>query len=157
LAPDEGIFTLIPSVQTKQPALCKKLIAHLSAVAIFRGICTDKNCLNLSVRFETTEFYGSTKYNIMTDSKFKFIFFAILSLGLMFASCNSNPSNSAPTEQTEQAEQATPDMQGKEYASAYICPMHCPGSGSDQPGKCPECGMDYVANDGGESHEGHDH
>jgi ABC-type nickel/cobalt efflux system permease component RcnA len=35
---------------------------------------------------------------------------------------------------------------GPEYTSAYICPMHCPGSGSDQPGKCPACGMDYVAN-----------
>ena len=34
---------------------------------------------------------------------------------------------------------------GKEYTSAYICPMHCEGSGSDQPGACPVCGMDYVA------------
>lgn len=33
----------------------------------------------------------------------------------------------------------------KEYTSAYVCPMHCEGSGSDQPGKCPACGMDYVA------------
>ncbi len=34
--------------------------------------------------------------------------------------------------------------EGKEYTSAYVCPMHCEGSGSDQPGKCPACGMDYV-------------
>lgn len=34
---------------------------------------------------------------------------------------------------------------GKEYTSAYICPMHCQGSGSDQAGTCPACGMDYVA------------
>ncbi|MBK8562043.1 MAG: hypothetical protein IPN76_01470 [Saprospiraceae bacterium] len=33
----------------------------------------------------------------------------------------------------------------KEYTSAYVCPMHCEGSGSDQPGKCPVCEMDYVA------------
>ncbi|MBI1228200.1 MAG: hypothetical protein GC192_23400 [Bacteroidetes bacterium] len=33
---------------------------------------------------------------------------------------------------------------GKEYTSAYVCPMHCEGSGSDQPGKCPVCEMDYV-------------
>jgi hypothetical protein len=33
---------------------------------------------------------------------------------------------------------------GKEYTSAYVCPMHCEGSGSDQPGTCPACGMDYV-------------
>ncbi len=33
----------------------------------------------------------------------------------------------------------------KEYTSAFICPMHCEGSGSDQAGTCPACGMDYVA------------
>lgn len=37
------------------------------------------------------------------------------------------------------------DMSGPEYTSAYICPMYCEGSGSDAPGKCPVCGMDYVA------------
>ena len=36
--------------------------------------------------------------------------------------------------------------QGIEYTSAYICPMHCDGSGSDQAGTCPVCGMDYVKN-----------
>lgn len=35
--------------------------------------------------------------------------------------------------------------EGKEYNSAYVCPMHCEGSGSEQPGKCPVCGMDYVS------------
>lgn len=35
--------------------------------------------------------------------------------------------------------------EGKEYTSAYVCPMHCTGSGSDEAGKCPVCGMDYVA------------
>ena len=52
------------------------------------------------------------------------------------------------------------DQTGPEYTSAYVCPMHCEGSGSDEPGKCPVCGMDYIANeDGGEAHddEGHDH
>ena len=37
--------------------------------------------------------------------------------------------------------------QGPEYTSAYICPMHCKGSGSDKAGICPTCEMDYVAND----------
>ncbi len=64
---------------------------------------------------------------------------------------------------------------GKEYTSAYICPMHCEGSGSDKEGKCPTCKMAYVANEdykadndhghkhehnndaGHGSHEGHDH
>ncbi len=36
--------------------------------------------------------------------------------------------------------------QGPEYTSAYICPMHCAGSGSNEPGKCPVCGMEYVKN-----------
>ncbi|GAB4257595.1 MAG: hypothetical protein Kow0027_24910 [Saprospiraceae bacterium] len=39
-----------------------------------------------------------------------------------------------------------PHGDGPEYTSAYVCPMHCEGSGSDQPGKCPKCGMEYVAN-----------
>ena len=36
--------------------------------------------------------------------------------------------------------------QGKEYTSAYVCPMHCEGSGSDEEGSCPQCGMTYVIN-----------
>ena len=52
---------------------------------------------------------------------------------------------------------------GKEYTSTYICPMHCEGSGSDKPGICPVCKMDYVKNEesdhdhNGHDHEGHDH
>ena len=34
---------------------------------------------------------------------------------------------------------------GKEFTSAYICPMHCKDSGSDSEGKCPVCNMAYVA------------
>ena len=36
--------------------------------------------------------------------------------------------------------------EGKEYTSAYVCPMHCEGSGSDEEGSCPKCGMTYVKN-----------
>jgi len=36
------------------------------------------------------------------------------------------------------------DTSGKEYTSAYVCPMHCKDSGSDTTGICPVCGMDYV-------------
>ena len=46
--------------------------------------------------------------------------------------CSSSESNTAET--------------GKEYTSAYVCPMHCEGSGSDSAGLCPVCGMDYVEN-----------
>ena len=48
------------------------------------------------------------------------------------AACSSNSSN---TEKT-----------GTEYTSAYVCPMHCEGSGSDSAGTCPTCGMEYVKN-----------
>ncbi len=77
-----------------------------------------------------------------------------LTLGMMLVSCNSSP----------KIEKAT-DVNGSEYTSAYICPMYCKGSGSAQPGKCPACKMDYVANaklkqpqnnHSGHSH-GHDH
>jgi len=47
----------------------------------------------------------------------------------------------------------TADKQGKEYTSKYVCPMHCEGSGSDEEGKCPVCGMTYVLNE--DYHEGH--
>jgi len=57
---------------------------------------------------------------------------------------------------TEAGETKAP--QGKEYTSRYICPMHCEGSGSDEPGQCPACGMDYVLNkDYRDEHDGHDH
>jgi len=41
----------------------------------------------------------------------------------------------------------TAKMEGKEYTSTYVCPMHCEGSGSDEEGKCPVCGMTYVLNE----------
>ncbi|MCB0641113.1 MAG: hypothetical protein KDC44_05710 [Phaeodactylibacter sp.] len=75
--------------------------------------------------------------------------------GLALSSCGSSTGESTGTEAAAE--------QGPEYTSAYVCPMHCEGSGSAEPGKCPVCGMDYVMNDaqgaqeGHEDHEGHDH
>ena len=45
------------------------------------------------------------------------------------------------------------------FTAAYICPMHCDGSGAEAPGKCPSCKMDYVQNEkqSTDGHEGHDH
>ena len=70
--------------------------------------------------------------------------------GIVMTSCGSN-TNTNSSNKTEQ--------QGKEYTSAYICPMHCKDSGSDQAGKCPVCGMDYVKNENhkADGHEGHSH
>lgn len=42
--------------------------------------------------------------------------------------------------------QTQEEQTSKEYTSAYICPMHCEGSGSDSAGTCPTCQMDYVKN-----------
>lgn len=82
--------------------------------------------------------------------KIFFLFIALSATSIVISSCGSNSNNT--------------EKQGKEYTSAYICPMHCEGSGSDEAGKCPVCGMDYVKNKDHESdghqhdnHEGHNH
>ena len=78
---------------------------------------------------------------------FKIILFA-LTLGVSsFAilSCGSS------TEHSESAEEI-----GKEYTSAYVCPMHCKDSGSEEMGTCPTCGMDYVMNEEHQA-DGHSH
>ncbi|MBK9016376.1 MAG: hypothetical protein IPM82_21170 [Saprospiraceae bacterium] len=73
----------------------------------------------------------------------KKIIFSILTIATLgLAACGSDhqhdQGNAAPGE-------AKAHGSSKEYTSAYICPMHCEGSGSDQAGTCPACGMDYVA------------
>ncbi len=98
----------------------------------------------------------------------------LFALALFIFSCGSggdhghshdkDGGHSETTTQTD--ENAEVDLTSKEYASAFICPMHCKGSGSDAASKCPVCGMDYVANENYKSdteghdhdnHEGHDH
>ena len=77
----------------------------------------------------------------------KLILLAVVStIGLLFASCdNSSCEKKTDSPATKKIEVAK-DKSGKEYTSAYICPMYCKGSGSDQAGKCPACEMDYVVN-----------
>ena len=65
------------------------------------------------------------------------------------------PAAEKPSTEATTTPEQKPDETGPEYTSAYICPMHCKGSGSDKPGVCPACGMDYVLNE--KDHEGHDH
>jgi len=74
----------------------------------------------------------------MTNSTIKIVLLAFFAIGLTLTSCGEKSKNSSETEQAAN--------QGKEYTSAYVCPMHCDGSGSDQAGTCPVCGMDYVTN-----------
>jgi len=73
---------------------------------------------------------------------FKIIFLsmALAATSIAISSCGNNSTNS--------------EKQGKEYTSAYVCPMHCDGSGSDEAGNCPVCGMDYVKN---EEHKAEEH
>lgn len=54
------------------------------------------------------------------------------------------------------ADEAEAAELGPEYTSAYVCPMHCEGSGSAEAGVCPVCGMDYVAREDHEA-DGHEH
>jgi hypothetical protein len=54
---------------------------------------------------------------------------------------------------SDQAIEKTKDKSGPEYTSAYVCPMHCAGSGSDEPGECSICGMKYRANKEHEMHK----
>lgn len=51
------------------------------------------------------------------------------------------------TETPERPLMTKVDTSNMEYSSMYICPMHCKGSGSDKPGVCPSCGMDYELNE----------
>lgn len=88
------------------------------------------------------------------NMKFKTIAAAFCLAGMLFATgCKgkTEKKTETDTDQTESVE----DL-GKEYTSAYVCPMHCEGSGSEEEGKCPKCGMAYVAN---EEHtkDGHTH
>ena len=57
-------------------------------------------------------------------------------------------------DKTTDAKTETTEKQGKEYTSAYVCPMHCKDSGSDKEGTCDTCGMTLVKN---EDHKANGH
>jgi hypothetical protein len=83
----------------------------------------------------------------------KKLFFSILTIAIFgLTSCGSDQQKSG----TNAAGDAKAHGTSKEYTSAYVCPMHCEGSGSEQPGKCPVCEMDYVAQSE-HTHDGHTH
>lgn len=86
--------------------------------------------------------------------KFKTIVAAFCLAGLLFATACKGKTEKKTETKTDQIE-SVEDL-GKEYTSAYVCPMHCEGSGSEEEGNCPKCGMAYVAN---EEHvkDGHTH
>lgn len=87
----------------------------------------------------------------MNTLKFMRLSLFLLALSALTFACSSGGAEKADSNTEASAE-------GKEYTSAYICPMHCEGSGSDQPGNCPTCEMAYVANNSTQnSHDGHNH
>ena len=71
----------------------------------------------------------------------KLIFSLITITAIALSACGSEHQQDQGSGSNEAKAHGT----GKEYTSAFICPMHCPDSGSDQAGTCPACGMDYVA------------
>ncbi|MCB0515439.1 MAG: heavy metal-binding domain-containing protein [Chitinophagales bacterium] len=76
----------------------------------------------------------------------KYLHFVFLLISFSFLSaCGSQQSSQEGA--ADVMPDHTVDRTGPEYTSAYVCPMHCKGSGSDVAGKCPACGMDYVLNE----------
>jgi hypothetical protein len=65
----------------------------------------------------------------------------ILVVGLMLTTVSCKDANKEDTTTKTEA------VEKKEFASAYVCPMHCEGSGSEKVGECPTCGMTYVKNE----------
>jgi len=75
----------------------------------------------------------------------QFSIILMLAVGFLAISCGSDSAGA---------------MNGPEYTSAYICPMHCAGSGSAKAGTCPVCKMAYVPNKdfkAADDHSGHYH
>lgn len=79
----------------------------------------------------------------------------IVSLSLFIWSCGGNASQDH-SGHSHDATEAAAHGEGKAYTAAYVCPMHCEGSGSEEAGKCPVCGMDYVAQ-ADHAKDGHTH
>ena len=66
----------------------------------------------------------------------------VLSFTFAFTACGDS---AATTDAATETGTVAPHGEGKEFTSAYVCPMHCDGSGSEAAGECPKCGMAYIA------------
>lgn len=80
-------------------------------------------------------------------------FLMVFVLTFSFTACGDA---AVATDATTETAAETPHGEGKEFTSAYVCPMHCTDSGSDTAGECPKCGMAYVAQ-GEHTEDGHNH
>ena len=71
---------------------------------------------------------------------------------------NQDTSSQQEPSQTETTNEDASAVGDKEHNSKYICPMYCEGSGSEEPGQCPVCEMDYVLNEkDSDDHSNHNH
>ncbi len=60
---------------------------------------------------------------------------------------NTVDENSIDTSSVEKTETNSENAGlDEEYTAKYICPNHDKGSGSDEPGDCPVCGMELIEN-----------
>ena len=75
----------------------------------------------------------------------------LVTMSFFVTSCGTDHSHEHDHEGTE-----AHHGEGKEYNSAYICPMHCEGSGGEEAGACPVCGMTYVTQ-AEHAKDGHSH
>ena len=81
------------------------------------------------------------------------------SMALFMMSCGGNADSHDHSDADHSHDATSTEAvhgEGKEYTSAYVCPMHCEGSGSDAAGTCPVCGMNYVAQEA-HTEDGHQH
>ncbi|MBK7244259.1 MAG: hypothetical protein IT265_05060 [Saprospiraceae bacterium] len=70
------------------------------------------------------------------------LIFSLVCISFSTFQCKPKVQEDASRPMIEKKEQS-----GPEFTSAYICPMHCEGSGSAAPGVCPACGMEYEKNE----------
>jgi hypothetical protein len=73
------------------------------------------------------------------------LFAFALIFAFFLASCGEGSDHQAGHDHDHGTTEVAAHGDGPEYISAYVCPMHCAGSGSDSEGNCPVCGMAYVA------------
>jgi hypothetical protein len=114
-----------------------------------------------NTNIEKKMYFCTYTLNLIQMKASTFLSALLLLIGLALSACGGSHSHGDAQggNQAKETMDAT-DKTGPEYTAAYICPMHCTGSGSDKPGVCPVCGMDYVVNEENghdHSHDGHDH
>lgn len=82
-------------------------------------------------------------------------FLIVIIFAVSISACNNTDKNSENntdslqteiSDSTETSNTAETIEDDYDYTAKYVCPMHCEGSGNDQPGSCPVCEMDLIEN-----------